>query len=87
MKKTIAGAKKCPYYSFTVQKKLNQNFKGKNIMRLLNLSETADFLETATIEKTIDNGHAIIHTGTNQSGSRFVLMNNTEGETVLTEAL
>lgn len=56
-------------------------------MRLLNLSQTADFLEAATIEKTIEAGHAIIHTGVSEAGSRFVLVNDCHGQTVLTESM
>lgn len=56
-------------------------------MRMLSLEQTADFLETATIEKSHDVGHAIIHTGISESGSRFVLVNNCYGETVLSESM
>lgn len=56
-------------------------------MRVLNLNETADFLEAATIKNTIDAGHAIIHTGTSEAGSSFILVNDFNGESVLTESL
>lgn len=55
-------------------------------MHHLTIQEVSAFLEAATIEQTIDEGHAIIHTGTTQSGERFVLVNNLQGETVLTVA-
>ena len=53
-------------------------------MQHLTLEETADFLETATIEFTRDVGHAIIHTGKTRYGYRFVLVNDFDGETVVT---
>jgi hypothetical protein len=56
-------------------------------MRLLNLSQTADFIEAAIIETTIEAGHAIIHTGISESGSRFVLVNDYHGQSVLTESM
>ena len=56
-------------------------------MRQLTLSETADFLETATIERTHDAGHAIVHVGTGENGLFFVLMNNMHGQTCLTESM
>lgn len=56
-------------------------------MRMLSLEQTADFIETAIIEKSHDVGHAIIHTGMSESGSRFVLVNNCYGETVLSESM
>ena len=55
-------------------------------MRVLNLNETADFLETAIINHTVDHGHAITHSGTTEAGLRFVLLNNCDGESVLTES-
>jgi hypothetical protein len=56
-------------------------------MRVLNLNQTADFLEAATINNTIDLGHAIIHMGFNAAGLRFVLVNDCNGESALTESL
>jgi len=55
-------------------------------MQHLTIQEVSAFLETATIDQTIDEGHAIIHMGKTQSGERFVLVNNLRGETVLTVA-
>lgn len=56
-------------------------------MRVLNISQTSDFLETANIETTVDCGHAIIHTGTTEAGSRFVLVNDCHGDSSLIESL
>jgi Zn-dependent M32 family carboxypeptidase len=56
-------------------------------MRVLNLIETADFLESATIATTHDHGHAITHTGTTDAGLRFVLTNDCTGASVLSESL
>jgi len=55
-------------------------------MRVLNLNQTVDFLESATIKNTIDAGHAIVHMGVSEAGSRFVLINDCNGESVLTES-
>ena len=55
-------------------------------MKFLNLQETADYLETATINETTDRGFSIVHAGTNASGVAFVLMNNAMGESVLVES-
>lgn len=54
-------------------------------MKSISLQQTADFLEGATIEHSFDTGDAIIHSGIGASGSRFILMNNCMGETVLSE--
>ena len=56
-------------------------------MRLLTLDQTAAFLEFASIHKTIDVGHALIHIGENAFGCKFVLVNNMLGQTVLTEEM
>lgn len=57
-------------------------------MKLMDLQETADYLEeAATIDFSIDTGHAIIHTGKNIAGVGFVLVNNYIGDTVLTESM
>jgi len=58
-------------------------------MRFLTESETADYLAAAIIEQSIDEEHAIIHTGTAYGGDgcRFVLINDCNGQTVLTESL
>ena len=58
-------------------------------MRFLAESETADYLAAAIIEQSIDEEHAIIHTGTAYGGDgcRVVLINDCNGQTVLTESL
>lgn len=55
-------------------------------MILLSLDEAGDLLATASIEKTCDVGHAVIHTGTTEAGLRFTLMNDCHGQTALTYA-
>lgn len=54
-------------------------------MRSLTLAEAADYLEEANIEQTIPAGHAVINIGVNALGVRFVLLNDCEGRTVVTE--
>jgi hypothetical protein len=56
-------------------------------MEFLTIEECAEYLEFANIHKSIDKGHAIIHIGTTMAGVDFVLVNNFEGETMLTEGL
>lgn len=56
-------------------------------MRHLTIEETADFLESAAIEKTEDFGHAIVHYGRDTEGIRFVLLNDVQGETVVTQEI
>lgn len=56
-------------------------------MKQLNLEQAADYLESATIERTHDAGHAIIHIGSNAAGVRFVLMNDAFGMTTVTESM
>lgn len=56
-------------------------------MQSLNLQQLADYLESASIEHTHDAGHAVIHTGKNAVGARFVLVNDYHGRTTVTESL
>jgi len=56
-------------------------------MRFLSMEELAEYLEFANIHRSIDKGHAIIHIGTTMTGVDFVLVNNFEGETMVTEGL
>jgi hypothetical protein len=56
-------------------------------MKSFTMQQAADYLEAATIESTIDAGHAVIHTGINAAGLRFVLINNYFGETVVSESM
>lgn len=52
-------------------------------MRSLTLTEAADFLEAATFDCTRDHGFAIVHTGQDEAGEPFILVNNCHGETVV----
>ncbi len=56
-------------------------------MQQISLEQTATYLESATVEQSIDTGHAIIHVGTSEAGHRFVLVNDAQGNTMLTESL
>ena len=56
-------------------------------MQQLTLEQQADYLDSATIESTMDAGHAIIHAGTNEAGVRFVMVNDCFGRTVVTESM
>lgn len=51
------------------------------------MQEVADYLELANIQQTIDKGHAIVHIGESIAGVSFILINNWEGQSVLTEGL
>lgn len=61
--------------------------KGEWKVRMLTLGEVADYLEDAIIHKTIDAGHAIIHIGESMAGHAFVLVNDGNGDSVLTEGM
>jgi hypothetical protein len=55
-------------------------------MQHLSIEETADFLESVTIERTFDLGHVLVHlgnVGTDDSPARFVLMTDSSGRTTL----
>lgn len=54
-------------------------------MKFLTLEQTCEYLDAATIERTIDEGHCFVHIGRGALGARFVLVNNAQGETVLIE--
>lgn len=56
-------------------------------MKTLTTQETADFLEAATIETSHDAGHAIVHVGISETGSRFVLLNDMRGISVVSESM
>lgn len=56
-------------------------------MHNLTIEQTADYLETATIETTVNTGHAIIHAGKNAAGVCFVMMNDACGKTMVCESL
>jgi hypothetical protein len=65
---------------------LHTRIEGKT-MKQLTLAQTADYLASATIEHSHDTGHAIVHVGRSALGVAFVLVNNAQGETVLTESM
>lgn len=56
-------------------------------MRKLTLEQTADYLESSKIEKSINMGFANIHIGINHAGSNFVLVDDAFGEVVITESM
>lgn len=56
-------------------------------MRKLTLEQTADYLESSQIEKSINMGFANVHIGINHAGSKFVLVNYGFGEVVITESM
>ena len=56
-------------------------------MQFFTLEETAEYLESATIQTTVDNQFCITHTGINMMGIEFVLINDWQGNTVLAESL
>ncbi len=53
-------------------------------MQNLTLEEVATLLSSATIHQTHDMAHAFVHSGTDDAGRSFVLMNNMLGESVVT---
>lgn len=56
-------------------------------MKYLNLEQVADYLEFATIHKTIKTAFNIVHSGESKAGVDFILINNALGESVLDEAI
>ena len=57
------------------------------MIQLLTQQDTADLLDCAVIEQTIELGHSIVHVGnvgTPISPCRFVLVNDMFGQSVLT---
>jgi len=56
-------------------------------MEIMDLQKTADYLEFAKIEQTINAGHTIIHLGISAAGFDFVLVNDSYGNTALTEGM
>ena len=57
------------------------------MMQFLTLAQVADYLESVTIERTQDVGHAFIHTGHDRAGGRFVVVNDANGDSVLIEGM
>lgn len=56
-------------------------------MQQLRLEQQADYLDGAIVSSTVDAGRAIIHTGINALGARFVMVNDCYGHTVVTEGM
>ena len=56
-------------------------------MQKLTLEQASDYIETAMIERTHDDGHEVIHVGVNVNGQRFILVNHCLGETFLGEGI
>ena len=56
-------------------------------MQQLTIEQTAVILQAASIEHTTDHGHAIVHTGTTDTGQRFVLINDHTGTSVVSYPL
>lgn len=52
-------------------------------MKLISLEATSDLLATATITNTVDFGHLIAHAGIAADGSTFVLVNGTDGQSII----
>ncbi len=55
-------------------------------MQNLTLEQTADYLQTADIQYTMDSHFSLTHIGINAAGVRFVLINDIFGETFFTES-
>lgn len=55
-------------------------------MQFLTLNQAVDYLESATIQTTVDNQFSITHTGVSMTGIKFVLINDYHGNTVLAES-
>lgn len=55
-------------------------------METLSLEQTADYLEAAEIQTSVNLGYAVIHQGINEAGCSFVLLNDWQGNTVITES-
>lgn len=56
-------------------------------MKMLDLQQTADYLENVSTIQTVDVGHALIHLGETMAGIKFVLVNNMFGQSALTESM
>ncbi|WP_156891802.1 hypothetical protein [Nevskia ramosa] len=53
----------------------------------MTLDQTADYLQFASIEQTIDAGFALVNIGRTEAGQRFVMVNDMRGDTAVTESL
>lgn len=56
-------------------------------MQKLTIEQTANYLEAATVNSTVNAGHAIILIGKNAAGAGFVMVNDANGKTVVSESL
>jgi len=56
-------------------------------MKKLTLEQTADYLESSKIEKSINMGFANVHIGISPAGIEFVLVSDVLGEVVLAESM
>lgn len=56
-------------------------------MRKLTLEQTADYVESSKIEKSINMGFANVHIGISPAGIEFVLVSDALGEVVLAESM
>ena len=56
-------------------------------MKTLSLEQTADYLDAATINQSIDEEHAIILIGKCDTGCKFIMVNNGMGETMVSESM
>lgn len=56
-------------------------------MHSITIEQAAAILETAQITTTIDLGHVVINHGVTEAGVRFALMNDSFGNSVLSESL
>lgn len=56
-------------------------------MRIMAIEAADAYLDRATIEQVITLGHAVVNVGTSETGHRFVLLHDYEGNAVLCESL
>lgn len=54
-------------------------------MKTLSLEQIADYLEDATIDRSVNAGHALVHFGKSAAGTTFVLLAHVEGPSYLQE--
>lgn len=55
-------------------------------MKTLNLEQTANYLESASVQQTVNLGYAVVHQGISEAGHSFVLLNDWKGNSVVTES-
>jgi hypothetical protein len=56
-------------------------------MQVLTIEQAADYLEEATIKKSVDSGYAIVHSGFSPTGVKFTLVNDMYGHASLIEVM